>query len=341
MEPGQFHAYNFSYLILRELFFRLVVCFEIESSLSREIIAFWLWLQGNSQAAFLLSIESFDDDHFHVIASGAKPFVEILHFEFDGSDPRSVPRNHFRREAIEGISFYLNKVCYEALQVLQERANMNFLHNQTAHLYQKSYGEFMNDRVPICSMTDLHREAYGNSMNDQVPLSSKHLLTKIKALYANTQNHHGGEGTSSRNLHLQTSHMLLQDIKGVYECQPTSRLVTLFDNLSFRERHDNPIMQQLSDVPRDERTLFVTFSNGYPLTKDELHDFFMRHYGDVEEITVEEPIGNKQPLYAHVIFYSQVTLFRVLDGNLRVKFMTRGKHLWARQYVPKKKNTKS
>ncbi|XP_047076216.1 uncharacterized protein LOC124686285 [Lolium rigidum] len=100
-------------------------------------------------------------------------------------------------------------------------------------------------------------------------------------------------------------------------------------------------MQQLSDVPRDERTLFVTFSNGYPLTKDELHDFFMRHYGDVEEITVEEPIGNKQPLYAHVIFYSQVTLFRVLDGNLRVKFMTRGKHLWARQYVPKKKNTKS
>jgi hypothetical protein len=36
------------------------------------------------------------------------------------------------------------------------------------------------------------------------------------------------------------------------------------------------IRQQLSDVPRDERTLFVTFSNGYPLTKDELHDFFMR-----------------------------------------------------------------
>jgi hypothetical protein len=69
--------------------------------------------------------------------------------------------------------------------------------------------------------------------------------------------------------------------------------------------------------------------------------FYHRHYGDVEEITVEEPIGNKQPLYAHVIFYSQVTLFRVLDGNLRVKFMTRGKHLWARQYVPKKKNTKS
>jgi hypothetical protein len=37
------------------------------------------------------------------------------------------------------------------------------------------------------------------------------------------------------------------------------------------------IMQQLSDVPRDERTLFVTFSNGYPLTKDELHDFFLRY----------------------------------------------------------------
>jgi hypothetical protein len=64
---------------------------------------------------------------------------------------------------------------------------------------------------------------------------------------------------------------------------------------------------------------------------------YHRHYGDIEEINIEEPIENRPPLYAHVIFYSQVTLFRVLDGNRRVKFMTRGKHIWARQFVPKKK----
>jgi hypothetical protein len=61
-----------------------------------------------------------------------------------------------------------------------------------------------------------------------------------------------------------------------------------------------------------------------------------RHYGDVEEITVEEPIEHRPPLYAHVTFFSQMTIFHVLDGNKRVKFMTRGKHLWARKFVPKK-----
>lgn len=30
------------------------------------------------------------------------------------------------------------------------------------------------------------------------------------------------------------------------------------------------------NIPRDERTLFVTFSNGYPLTEDDLYKFFMR-----------------------------------------------------------------
>uniref|UniRef100_A0A452XTP6 RRM domain-containing protein n=1 Tax=Aegilops tauschii subsp. strangulata TaxID=200361 RepID=A0A452XTP6_AEGTS len=178
----------------------------------------------------------------------------------------------------------------------------------------------------------LYQETYGESSHEQIPNSSKHLLTKIKALYANTPKHHG-EGTSSRNIHAQTSHVLRHDY------QSTSRLAALLDKLSLRENHNDAITQQLSDIPPDERTLFVTFSNGYPLTKDELHDFFMRHYGDIEEITVEEPIESRPPLYAHVTFYSQMTLFRVLDGNRRVKFMTRGKHLWARQYVPKKKKT--
>ncbi|XP_044955554.1 uncharacterized protein LOC123406136 [Hordeum vulgare subsp. vulgare] len=143
---------------------------------------------------------------------------------------------------------------------------------------------------------------------------------------------HHGEGSSSRNIHGQTSHMLCHDY------QSTSRLAALPDKLSLREDHNDAIMQQLSDVPPDERTLFVTFSNGYPLTKDELYEFFMSHYGDIEEINIEVPFEDRPPLYAHVTFHSQLTLFRVLDGNIRVNFMTcSGKHIRARQFVPKKK----
>ncbi|VAH01513.1 unnamed protein product [Triticum turgidum subsp. durum] len=299
-------------MLLRELFFRLVFGLQVESSLSMEIIAFWLWLQGNGQVDFLRRIYSFGDNHFCALVSSAKRFLELLHFGFDDLASRSIPRSDFKKEAVEGISFYLNGICYEALEDLRERIEMDFIHNQRTYL---------------------RHNAYRQSMTDRVPVGSEHLLTKIKALYVNTPNH-DGEDTSSRNIHVQTSHINDE----VHDYHSTSRLVTSLDSLSLREKHNDAIMQQLSDVPPDERTLFVTFSNGYPLTKDELYDFFMRHYGDIEEISIEVPIEDRLPLYAHVTFYSQLTLFRVLDGNIRVKFMTSsGKHIRARQFVPKKK----
>ncbi|KAF6993429.1 hypothetical protein CFC21_010324 [Triticum aestivum] len=335
------NASNSSYMLLRVLFFRLVLGLQVESSLSMEIIAFWLWLQqGNGQVGYLQHIYSLGDNHFRAIVSSAKRFLEVLHFAFGGSEARSIPRSDFQNQAIEGISLYLNTICYEALEDLRERIEMNFVRNQMTYLrreaygqsrtdrvptassmtdlyqeaygessheqipnismtdlYQEAYGESSHEQIPNSSMTDLYQEAYGESSHEQIPNSSKHLLTKIKALYANNPKHHGegtssrnirfqtsqmrhGEGSNSRNIHPQTSRMLHHDTEDeVYDYQPTSRLVTLLDKLSLRENHNDAITQDLSDVPPDERTLFVTFSNGYPLTKDELHEFFMSSGG--------------------------------------------------------------
>ncbi|KAM3406714.1 hypothetical protein ACQJBY_000663 [Aegilops geniculata] len=314
------NASNSSYMLLRVLFFRLVLGLRVESSLSMEIIAFWLWLQqGNGQVGYLQHIYSLGDNHFRAIVSSAKRFLEVLHFAFGGSEARSIPRSDFQNQAIEGISLYLNTICYEALEDLRERIEMNFFRNQMTYLrreaygqsrtgrvptassmtdlYQEAYGESSHEQIPNSSMTDLYQEAYGESSHEQISNSSKHLLTKIKALYANNPKHHGegtssrnirfqtsqmrhGEGSNSRNIHPQTSRMLHHDTEDeVHDYQPTSRLVTLLDKMSLRENHNDAITQDLSDVPPDERTLFVTFSNGYPLTKDELHEFFMSSGG--------------------------------------------------------------
>lgn len=40
--------------------------------------------------------------------------------------------------------------------------------------------------------------------------------------------------------------------------------------------HFHSHIQHGSLVPQDDRTLFVTFSNGHPLTKEEVYSFFMR-----------------------------------------------------------------
>ncbi|XP_044947166.1 uncharacterized protein LOC123396201 [Hordeum vulgare subsp. vulgare] len=224
MAPNLLNDSNSYHMLLRELFFRLVFGLQVESSLSMEIIAFWLWLQGNDQVDYLQRIYSFGDNHFCVIVSSAKRFLEVLHFGLDDLASRSTPRSDFKKEAVEGISFYLNGICYEALEDLRERIEMDFIHNQGTYLRQEAYGQPMTDRVPV---------------------GSEHLLSKIKALYVNNSNH-DGEGTSSRNIHVQANHINDE----VHDYQSTSRLVTLLDSLSLREKHNDAIMQQPSDVPK-------------------------------------------------------------------------------------------
>ncbi|ONK58857.1 uncharacterized protein A4U43_C08F450 [Asparagus officinalis] len=90
------------------------------------------------------------------------------------------------------------------------------------------------------------------------------------------------------------------------------------------------------NIPMEERTLFVTFSNGYPLTKEELYTFFMRYYGDVEMVNIQKPKEGKPPQYAYVSFHTLATVLEVLNGADKVKFITNGKHLWARRFIPKK-----
>jgi hypothetical protein len=66
--------------------------------------------------------------------------------------------------------------------------------------------------------------------------------------------------------------------------------------------------------------------------------WFHRNFGDdVELISVQEPIAPKPPLYAHITFFNQETLYYILAGRQRVKFVIRGKHLWARKFIPKRK----
>ncbi|MQL90176.1 hypothetical protein Taro_022764 [Colocasia esculenta] len=90
-------------------------------------------------------------------------------------------------------------------------------------------------------------------------------------------------------------------------------------------------------IPPDERTLFITFSNGYPLGARDLYDFFSRRYGGVEDIYIQETEGDDVPLYARAVFYLQSICLRVLAGNEKAKFMIKGRHVWARRYIPKRK----
>jgi hypothetical protein len=92
-----------------------------------------------------------------------------------------------------------------------------------------------------------------------------------------------------------------------------------------------------ADVPADDRTMFVTFSKGYPVQEWEVRDFFARSYGDcVESLHMQEVQPHQQALFARIIFHKATTMEMILRGMGKVKFSINGKHVWARKFVPKR-----
>ncbi|KAM4097482.1 hypothetical protein ACJW30_07G003200 [Castanea mollissima] len=91
-----------------------------------------------------------------------------------------------------------------------------------------------------------------------------------------------------------------------------------------------------NEVPIDDRTMFVTFSKGYPVQEWEIREFFTRSYGDcIESLHMQEVQPHQQVLFARIIFQTASTMEMILSGTGKVKFTINGKHVWARKFVPK------
>ncbi|KAL5224639.1 hypothetical protein ABZP36_011278 [Zizania latifolia] len=97
-------------------------------------------------------------------------------------------------------------------------------------------------------------------------------------------------------------------------------------------------VQQLNPLPEDYRSLFITFSRGYPINQEDITAFFNSAYGPcVESVMVEKAAPGQLPVYGRVVLRSAAMIPVVLDGQQTAKFMINGRHLWARIYVPSSK----
>ncbi|TXG61656.1 hypothetical protein EZV62_013019 [Acer yangbiense] len=94
---------------------------------------------------------------------------------------------------------------------------------------------------------------------------------------------------------------------------------------------------QETEVPPEARTMFVTFSKGYPVLEREVHEFFTRGYGDcIETLNMQEVQPTEQSLFAKIVFRSAAIIDVILNGVAKAKFTINGKHVWARKFVPKR-----
>ncbi|GAA0163944.1 hypothetical protein Leryth_026898 [Lithospermum erythrorhizon] len=92
-----------------------------------------------------------------------------------------------------------------------------------------------------------------------------------------------------------------------------------------------------SGILRENRTMFVTFSKGYPVAEWEVKDFFTRIFGDcVESIYMQEVKNDEQALFARIVFHNPSFINFILNGMTKAKFTINGKHVWMRKFVPKR-----
>ncbi|CAK9155120.1 unnamed protein product [Ilex paraguariensis] len=103
------------------------------------------------------------------------------------------------------------------------------------------------------------------------------------------------------------------------------------------------VIGEEEDIPADDRTIFLTFSKGYPTSETEVRDFFTRTFGDfVETIHMQEVVSpNDQVLYARLIARSASIIDTIVGSGGRAKYSINGKHVWARKYVKKPQQPKS
>ncbi|KAL5559334.1 hypothetical protein UlMin_035545 [Ulmus minor] len=75
-------------------------------------------------------------------------------------------------------------------------------------------------------------------------------------------------------------------------------------------------------VLEEERTLFLTFSRGFPMFGDKC----------VEKVVMGNASSYEQPLYAKLVVNSVAMVDHILNGMRVSKFMINGKQIWARKY---------
>jgi hypothetical protein len=95
----------------------------MDPSLSIEIIAFWLLVEGNGEVDFLRQINSFHGNMFLDIADMGKQFIDAMHGNPSGLKSKSTSK--FHEEVIFGICFFLNNVCYKVLSDLRQKAEQH------------------------------------------------------------------------------------------------------------------------------------------------------------------------------------------------------------------------
>ncbi|KAK2660765.1 hypothetical protein Ddye_007298 [Dipteronia dyeriana] len=85
----------------------------------------------------------------------------------------------------------------------------------------------------------------------------------------------------------------------------------------------------------NDRTQFLTFSRGNPVTETAVREIFSQLYGrnSVADVHIQRNVsGNAHPLCARLVFSSATAVDGIINGRSITKFHFRDRYFWARKY---------
>ncbi|TKY74721.1 hypothetical protein E2542_SST03484 [Spatholobus suberectus] len=88
------------------------------------------------------------------------------------------------------------------------------------------------------------------------------------------------------------------------------------------------------DVTDDDKTMFLTFSRGFPVTEEEVRYLFTNTFGDCIKVLNMGGCADTsdQVLFATMVLKNVKTVDQILNGKHIAKFRVNGKHIWTRKY---------
>ncbi|KAL5733399.1 hypothetical protein ACOSQ2_033091 [Xanthoceras sorbifolium] len=352
--------FNMFHNIDRLLFTRLVLSLRRDPGESMQVMALWMWLEQAGWCRGLVdNMLRWPDT---LITSLADEAVLCLNFTksvddfpdlsfkndniFDVPFIQSMTQNRVslrffrdnRSKILLGISRNVNEVCTRAfkdiLQLHAMQKNAVFEHKSSEDyrggeeiLHQQQQQQL--DRFgpvisPVLPPVMYHNIGVGDHLghHHHNPLHHHHQMV------SSTNPHYFDQGFDVYDLAVQRSQQVLNN----HEIGEMLRGMQISDNHNNLDHEQ----QENDQVAPDERTIFLTFSKGYPISESEIRDFFSRIYGEcIEAIFMQEVAAVEQPLYARLVVNPCSIIEVILSGKSKAKFSINGKHVWARKYVRK------
>ncbi|XP_025647221.1 uncharacterized protein [Arachis hypogaea] len=88
------------------------------------------------------------------------------------------------------------------------------------------------------------------------------------------------------------------------------------------------------DVTEEDKTMFLTFSRGFPVSEEEVRELFITDYGNgsVVEIVMGNYEANNQSMFATMVLNGVALVDEILQGLRLAKLRANGKDIWVRKY---------